>query len=155
MPGVTGKLIADAVLEAHPWAHVAWLPALDDVLVWLRGVLRPGDLCLTLGAGDLTGLAPRILRPAGGPAVSPGPAAVERAAALLGDLAERDVPLGPFTTYKVGGPAALLVRAAGADDLAAVGAAVAATAGRRAGGGEGVEPARGRRRLRRGGGRAG
>jgi UDP-N-acetylmuramate--alanine ligase len=59
--GVTGKLIADAVLEAHPWAHVAWLPALDDVLVWLGGVLRPGDLCLTLGAGDLTGLAPRIL----------------------------------------------------------------------------------------------
>ena len=61
-PGVSGKLIVDAVLEAHPWASVAWLPALDDVLVWLRAVLRPGDLCLTLGAGDLTGLAPRIVR---------------------------------------------------------------------------------------------
>ena len=60
-PGVSGKLIVDAVLEAHPWAHVAWLPELDDVLLWLRGVLRPGDLCLTLGAGDLTGLAPRIV----------------------------------------------------------------------------------------------
>jgi UDP-N-acetylmuramate--alanine ligase len=60
-PGVTGKLIVEAVLDAHPWAGVAWLPALDDVLVWLRAVLRPGDLCLTLGAGDLTGLAPRIL----------------------------------------------------------------------------------------------
>ena len=59
--------------------------------------------------------------------MSPGPAAVERAAALLGDRAERDVPLGPFTTYKVGGPAALLVRAGGPDALAAVGAAVAAT----------------------------
>ena len=60
-PGVSGKLIVDAVLEAHPWADVAWLPALDDVLLWLRAVLRPGDLCLTLGAGDLTGLAPRIV----------------------------------------------------------------------------------------------
>jgi UDP-N-acetylmuramate--alanine ligase len=60
-PGVSGKLIVDAVLEAHPWAHVAWLPHLDDVLVWLRGVLREGDLCLTLGAGDLTDLAPRIV----------------------------------------------------------------------------------------------
>ena len=60
-PGVSGKLIVDAVLEAHPWAHVAWLPELDDVLVWLRTVLRPGDLCLTLGAGDLTTLAPRIV----------------------------------------------------------------------------------------------
>jgi UDP-N-acetylmuramate dehydrogenase len=59
--------------------------------------------------------------------VSPGPAAVERAAALLGARAERDVPLGPFTTYKVGGPAALLVRAATADDLAAVASAVAGT----------------------------
>jgi UDP-N-acetylmuramate--alanine ligase len=60
-PGVSGKLIVDAVLDAHPWAGVAWLPGLDDVLLWLRAVLRPGDLCLTLGAGDLTGLAPRIV----------------------------------------------------------------------------------------------
>ncbi|HEY8525905.1 MAG TPA: UDP-N-acetylmuramate--L-alanine ligase [Acidimicrobiales bacterium] len=60
-PGVSGKLIVDAVLDAHPWKHVAYLPRLDDVVVWLRGVLRPGDLCLTLGAGDLTTLPPRIL----------------------------------------------------------------------------------------------
>jgi UDP-N-acetylmuramate--alanine ligase len=60
-PGVSGKLIVDAVLDAHPWKHVAYLPKLDDVVVWLRGVLRPGDLCLTLGAGDLTHLPPRIL----------------------------------------------------------------------------------------------
>jgi UDP-N-acetylmuramate--alanine ligase len=60
-PGVSGKLIVEAVLDAHPWADVAWLPGLDDVLLWLRGVLRPGDLCLTLGAGDLTALAPRIV----------------------------------------------------------------------------------------------
>jgi hypothetical protein len=31
------------------------------VLAWLRSVVRPGDLCLTLGAGDLTSLAPRIV----------------------------------------------------------------------------------------------
>ena len=60
-PGVTGKLLIDAVLDAHPWAEVAYLPSLDDVLVWLRATLRPGDLCLTLGAGDLTSLPPRIL----------------------------------------------------------------------------------------------
>ncbi|HKY66157.1 MAG TPA: UDP-N-acetylmuramate--L-alanine ligase, partial [Acidimicrobiales bacterium] len=60
-PGVSGKLVVDAVLDAHPWASVAWLPTLDDVLLWLRGTLRAGDLCLTLGAGDLTSLAPRIV----------------------------------------------------------------------------------------------
>ncbi len=60
-PGVSGKLIVEAVLDEHPWASLAWLPSLDDVLLWLRAVLRPGDLCLTLGAGDLTALAPRIV----------------------------------------------------------------------------------------------
>jgi UDP-N-acetylmuramate dehydrogenase len=50
--------------------------------------------------------------------------AVELAAKLLGDLARRDVPVGPRTTYRVGGPAALLVEAVTADDLVRVGAAV-------------------------------
>jgi UDP-N-acetylmuramate dehydrogenase len=49
------------------------------------------------------------------------------AAGLLGDRARRDVPLGPLTTYRVGGPAALFVAAASIDDLVAVAAAVAAT----------------------------
>lgn len=43
--------------------------------------------------------------------------AVERAAALLGDRVRRDVALGPLTTYRVGGPAALFVEVAGDDDL--------------------------------------
>ena len=60
-PGVTGKIVADAVLDAHPWKHVAWLPTLDDVVAYLGGTLRSGDLCLTLGAGDLTTVPPRVL----------------------------------------------------------------------------------------------
>jgi UDP-N-acetylmuramate dehydrogenase len=52
---------------------------------------------------------------------------VEEAARLLGDRARRDVPLGPLTTYRVGGPAALLVQAESDDDLRAVAEAVAAT----------------------------
>lgn len=62
-PGVSGKLIVDAVLEAHPWRSIAYLPTLDDVAMWLRAVLRPGDLCLTLGAGDLTTLPDRLVAP--------------------------------------------------------------------------------------------
>jgi UDP-N-acetylmuramate dehydrogenase len=46
---------------------------------------------------------------------------------VLGPLAEPMVPVGPFTTYKVGGPAALFVEVADDDVLAAVGAAVAAS----------------------------
>jgi UDP-N-acetylmuramate dehydrogenase len=53
--------------------------------------------------------------------------AVEAAAGLLGPRAARDRPLGPLTTYKVGGPAALFVEATSLGDLAAVAGAVAAT----------------------------
>ena len=46
--------------------------------------------------------------------------AVERAAAVLGDLAERNVSLAPMTTYRVGGAADLFVRVHDVDDLAVV-----------------------------------
>ncbi|MDW3218512.1 MAG: UDP-N-acetylmuramate--L-alanine ligase [Acidimicrobiales bacterium] len=60
-PGVSGKLIVDAVLDRHPWAQVAYMPRLVDVQSWLVNRLRPGDLCLTLGAGDLTGIADPVI----------------------------------------------------------------------------------------------
>lgn len=61
----------------------------------------------------------------GAPAADP--AAVERAASLLSPLARRDVPLGPLTTYRVGGSAAVFVEAASVADLLAVARAVAET----------------------------
>ncbi|MEM8705472.1 MAG: UDP-N-acetylmuramate--L-alanine ligase [Actinomycetota bacterium] len=60
-PGITGKLIVDAVLDANPWSNVAWMPRLDDTASWLAHRLRPGDLCLTLGAGDLTGMPDQVI----------------------------------------------------------------------------------------------
>ncbi|MEM9201194.1 MAG: UDP-N-acetylmuramate--L-alanine ligase [Actinomycetota bacterium] len=60
-PGITGKLIVDAVLDTNPWATIAWMPRLDDAASWLTSKLRPGDLCLTLGAGDLTGLPDQVI----------------------------------------------------------------------------------------------
>ncbi|HEX2047004.1 MAG TPA: UDP-N-acetylmuramate dehydrogenase [Acidimicrobiales bacterium] len=55
---------------------------------------------------------------------------VAAAAAILGDRARRDVPLGPFTTYGVGGPAALLLEGCGREDLELARRAVAAAGGR-------------------------
>ncbi|HEX8582480.1 MAG TPA: hypothetical protein VF640_09125, partial [Acidimicrobiales bacterium] len=57
--------------------------------------------------------------------MSAGP--VEAAAAVLGDRARRDVPLGPLTTYRVGGPAALFLEVADEDDLRLTAKAVAAS----------------------------
>jgi len=60
-PGITGKLVVDAVLDSDPWSSVAWLPRLDEVVGWLALRLRPGDLCLTLGAGDLTAVPDLVI----------------------------------------------------------------------------------------------
>ncbi len=54
--------------------------------------------------------------------------AVARAADVLGPQTQADVALGPLTTYRLGGPAALLVEADDEDTLARVAAAVAASA---------------------------
>lgn len=61
-PGVSGKLIVDAVLDAHPTARVAWMPARSEVISYLSTRLRPGDVCLTLGAGDITSLPDDLIR---------------------------------------------------------------------------------------------
>ena len=54
IPGVTGELIWQAVTEAHPEQNVTFAASLEEAADFLVGTLRPGDLCLTLGAGDLT-----------------------------------------------------------------------------------------------------
>ena len=58
---------------------------------------------------------------------APEGTAVAAAAAVLGDRARRDVALGPFTTYGVGGPAALLLEGCGPEELALASRAVAAS----------------------------
>jgi UDP-N-acetylmuramate--alanine ligase len=60
-PGVTGKLVVDAVLDHRPWKRVAWLPGREDMLTYLALELRPDDLCLTVGAGDVTSLTGEIV----------------------------------------------------------------------------------------------
>lgn len=59
--GVSGRLVADAVAQAHPAAEVVWLPTRADLLAGLPPLLRSGDLCLTMGAGDLTTLPDELV----------------------------------------------------------------------------------------------
>ena len=58
-PQVTGALVAGAV--PLPAERVAYIPALDDVAAELVARARPGDLVLTLGAGTVTEIGPRVL----------------------------------------------------------------------------------------------
>ena len=59
-PGVSGRLVAAAAADAARGRPVWWLPGMDDAERMLRGELREGDLLLTLGAGDVDGLARRL-----------------------------------------------------------------------------------------------
>ena len=61
-PGVSGRLILQAVCEAGPRQRVIYLPKRADVLARLPELTRPGDLVLTLGAGDITSLPDEWLR---------------------------------------------------------------------------------------------
>lgn len=61
-PGISGQLIAQAVRDARPGADVRYAETLDEAELILREELRAGDLCITLGAGDVTGLASRFLK---------------------------------------------------------------------------------------------
>lgn len=60
-PGVSGLLVARAAADAARGRPVWWLPALDVAEEMLRAELREGDLLLTLGAGDVDGIARRLI----------------------------------------------------------------------------------------------
>jgi UDP-N-acetylmuramate--alanine ligase len=59
--GVSGKVIVDSLVELRPGMRVGWAPALDDAAVLLAAQARPGDLVLTVGAGDVDRAVPLIL----------------------------------------------------------------------------------------------
>jgi UDP-N-acetylmuramate--alanine ligase len=60
MPGVTGALVAGAV--PLPEERVVFEPSWSAVPALLAGRAQPGDLVLTLGAGDVTQIGPEVLR---------------------------------------------------------------------------------------------
>ncbi|MGK2939842.1 MAG: UDP-N-acetylmuramate--L-alanine ligase [Solirubrobacteraceae bacterium] len=59
-PGVTGRLIAQAAADAAHGRPVLWLPGFDAAEAALRDLLRDGDLCLVMGAGDVDALGRRL-----------------------------------------------------------------------------------------------
>ncbi|MEV7007687.1 UDP-N-acetylmuramate--L-alanine ligase [Streptosporangium sp. NPDC051022] len=58
-PGVSGALVAGKV--PLPAAQVAYAPQRDAVPALVAGRARPGDIVLTMGAGDVTELGPLIV----------------------------------------------------------------------------------------------
>jgi len=61
IPGVSGRLIVEAVQAQDQRLPVVYAPSWEELYLAVGSLLRPGDLCLTLGAGDLTTLPDELL----------------------------------------------------------------------------------------------
>jgi UDP-N-acetylmuramate--alanine ligase len=61
MSGVSGKLIVDELAALRPGMRIGWAPALDDAARIVASWARPGDVVVTLGAGDVDSVAPLLL----------------------------------------------------------------------------------------------
>jgi UDP-N-acetylmuramate--alanine ligase len=61
IPGVSEKLVADVVRSAgHPDLHL--VERVEDLATTVNALLVEGDVCLTMGAGDLTTLPDELIR---------------------------------------------------------------------------------------------
>jgi UDP-N-acetylmuramate--alanine ligase len=59
--GLTGRVVAEAAADARPGMTVGWAPSLEDAAEIVAEWARPGDLVLTIGAGDVDRAAPLVL----------------------------------------------------------------------------------------------
>ena len=60
IPGVTGELVAAAARRSIP-ATVDYLPHRADLARFIASKVEPGDVVLTMGAGDITSLADELV----------------------------------------------------------------------------------------------
>jgi UDP-N-acetylmuramate--alanine ligase len=61
LAGVSGRLIVDELALVRPGMRVGWAPTLEEGAAVVSSWARPGDMLLTLGAGDVDRAAPLLL----------------------------------------------------------------------------------------------
>jgi len=65
-PGVSGLTIAETTADAAHGRPVYWLPSFAAAQAVLDRLLRPGDVCLVMGAGDVDALGRALVGAGGG-----------------------------------------------------------------------------------------
>lgn len=61
LDGVDGKLVVDRLCELRPGMPVGWAPDVESGAALAASFARPGDLVLTVGAGDVDRAVPLLL----------------------------------------------------------------------------------------------
>jgi UDP-N-acetylmuramate--alanine ligase len=59
--GVTGQLVVDAILRANPKANVEYKATREQLIDFLDGQLKSGDLCISMGCGDISSLPSELI----------------------------------------------------------------------------------------------
>jgi len=60
--GITGELVAQAIRGADADKAVAWCRTRDELVQYVLEELRPGDVCLSMGCGDIEQFPDEILK---------------------------------------------------------------------------------------------
>ena len=61
VPGVSGKTFLDVVLQHDGHPSAAYVHRRQDLVPHLVSLLKPGDLLITMGAGDVTAIGPQVV----------------------------------------------------------------------------------------------
>ena len=61
VPGVNGKTFMNVVLESDARPQAAFLARRQEVVPYLVQKLKPGDMIITMGAGDVTAIGPQLI----------------------------------------------------------------------------------------------
>jgi UDP-N-acetylmuramate--alanine ligase len=59
--GVTGQLVVDAILKSHPELKVVYQPLRANLVEFLADELKTGDLCISMGCGDIATLPQEVI----------------------------------------------------------------------------------------------
>lgn len=59
--GVSGTLVVDAIRAAHPLTDVRWCPTRSTLIEEVVDVVREGDICISMGCGDIEHLPSEVI----------------------------------------------------------------------------------------------
>jgi UDP-N-acetylmuramate--L-alanine ligase/UDP-N-acetylenolpyruvoylglucosamine reductase len=112
--------VSSASVAARMTTPATVLATPDDAVAWLERLVQPGDIVLTLGAGDVTVVSDRLVDALRRRHREIPEAPVRRAGAVAASMPlpgadapiQRDVDMSMHTTMRIGGRADYLVRAA-------------------------------------------
>ena len=60
--GVSGQTIVDRINALSDAGKATYLPSKDETVEVVLDAVRPGDLLITMGAGDVTSFGPLVVR---------------------------------------------------------------------------------------------